>query len=299
MARYPQYLHGVPYSEDSSLNTLEICIPKPLADSSNPLWVVFIHGGAWLDPEITASSFHRTQDVLLHSQLISNIAGFASLNYRLSPNPAHDRDPSDPSDPARNAKHPDHINDVLSAILYLQEKYRFEDRYLLVGHSCGATLSFQVAMKRYWGAQYESTFALELNVVPPTAILGVEGLYDLPALVKYHAGESEYRGFVKNACGSDEGVWKAVSPTSGRYDQSWIDGKLVVLAHSREDELVEWEQVDLMVEALNGQGWSEKKEGRRVRVLEIGGKHDQVWEEGVELARAIESTVEEVMDRAL
>ncbi|TKA69046.1 hypothetical protein B0A55_08713 [Friedmanniomyces simplex] len=291
---YPQNHRGVRYSDDSSLNTLEVCIPRPPTGDQKQVWIVFIHGGAWLDPEIDSSSFRKTQGLLLSSHQADSIAGFASINYRLSPNPSHPKDPSNPSDPARNAKHPDHINDVLAAILYLQETYRFEDRYILVGHSCGVTLAFQVAMKRYWGSQYESTFALELNVVPPLAILGVEGLYDLPALVKHHSSEPEYRDFVSNAFGSDEAVWAAVSPTTGEYEESWPDGTLVVLAHSREDELVEWKQVDLMHCALRSQGWDEASNERRLKLIELRGKHDQVWEEGKELARAIEVTVEAV-----
>ncbi|KAK0272621.1 hypothetical protein LTR91_017882 [Friedmanniomyces endolithicus] len=290
-ADYPQYHQHVEYSDESSLNTLDVCIPHHPPADRKQLWIIFIHGGAWLDPEIDSSSFKKTQDLLLASHHAATIAGLASLNYRLSPNPSHPQHPSNPSDPARNAKHPDHINDVLAALLYLQGTYHFEDRYVLVGHSCGATLAFQVAMKRYWGSQYESTFALELNVVPPMTVVGVEGLYDLPALVKHHSGEPEYRDFVSNAFGSDERVWAAVSPTSGEYEESWPDGRLVVLAHSREDELVEWEQVDLMQRALKAQGWGGRRDERRLELIELKGKHDQVWEEGTELARAIEATL--------
>ncbi len=289
---YPRFRQHVGYSDESSLNTLDVCIPHPPTGDKKQVWIVFIHGGAWLDPEIDSSSFKKTQDLLLASHQSDTIAGLASINYRLSPNPSHPRDPSNPSDPARNAKHPDHINDVLAAILYLQETYHFEDRYILAGHSCGATLAFQVAMKRYWGSQYESTFALELNVVLPLAVVGVEGLYDLTALVKHHSGESEYRDFVSNAFGSDERVWVAVSPTSGEYEESWPDGRVVVLAHSREDELVEWEQVDLMERALKAQGWDGASTERRLDLIELKGKHDQVWEEGKELARAIEAIME-------
>ena len=179
---WPKYEKGIPYSEDSSLNTLDICIPRrPSPEDSKRLWIVCIHGGAWRDPEIDASSFETTQDRLLASPLADNITGYASINYRLSPYPSHPTNPSDPSDPARNAKHPDHINDVLTAMLYLQETYHFRDQYILVGHSCGATLALQVAMKRYWGSQYESTFALELNVEPPRAVVGLEGIYDIPS----------------------------------------------------------------------------------------------------------------------
>lgn len=290
---FPQYRKDIHYSEESSLNTLELCIPRPKTNDLKQIWIVYIHGGAWQDPEIDASSFHNAQKLLLKSQEVEHIAGFASINYRLSPYPSHPRDPSNPSDPARNAKHPDHINDVLSALLYLQENYHFEDRYILVGHSCGATLAIQVAMKRYWGSQYESTLALELNVVPPIAVLGVEGLYDLRALVKYHSDESVYRAFVSNAFGPNEDTWMSVSPASSSdFEDSWQDGKLVVLAHSREDELVEWEQVDLMHKALKCQDWDEVGGDRRLKLVELSGKHDQVWQEGHELARAVEATVQ-------
>ncbi|KAF2770988.1 alpha/beta-hydrolase [Teratosphaeria nubilosa] len=291
---FPQFIHNIQYSHQSNLNTLELCIPRPTTRSGRDVWVVYIHGGAWQDPDIDSSAFKKTRDMLLKSPEADRIAGFASINYRLTAYPAHPREPSNPSDPARNARHPDHINDVLAALLHLQETYRFEDRYILVGHSCGAALAYQVAMKRYWGTQHESTLALELSVVPPIAVLGVEGLYDFPALVKYHAKEPFYQDFITRTFGSDAKAWKAASPTSGQYKESWPDGKLAVLAHSRGDELVEWEQVDLMHKALKGQGFDEAGGERSLKLVEVSGRHDQLWQEGTELARAIRETLQVV-----
>ena len=104
------------------------------------------------------------------------------------------------------------MNDVLSALLHLQETFAFQDRYILVGHSCGATLALQVAMRRNWNVSHTPTSRRE--VVPPVAVLAVEGLYDLPALVKCHSGEPVYKNFVTNAFGSDESIWQAVGPVS-------------------------------------------------------------------------------------
>ena len=288
---YPKFETNIQYSDESSLNTLDICLPRSLDRSNNTnLWIIYIHGGAWRDPSIDSTSFTKTQSNLLASPINNIISGYASLNYRLSPYPSHPTDPSNPSDPARNARHPDHINDVLTAILYLQETYHFEERYILIGHSCGATLAFQTAMKRYWGTQYESTFALSLNVIPPLAIVGIEGLYDLPAFVENHSDQPVYRDFVTNAFGPS--AWREVSPANANFEESWAEGRLVVLAHSMEDSLVEdelWERMQLVLEM---QDWDE--EARKVAVFECKGEHDEVWETG-DAARAVEFAVRELV----
>lgn len=291
---WPQFRKDTRYSDNSNLNTFQTCIPRPtVSNDRKRLWVIYVHGGAWYDPEQTAATFDKAQSQLLKSPFIENVAGFASINYRLSPAPSHPTNPSNPSDPARNAKHPDHINDLLHAILHLQETYAFRDRYILVGHSCGACLVLQVAMKRYWGSQYGSTLALEMNVAPPLAVVGIEGIYDLPALVNYHDKQPFYRHFTESAFGHSK-TWADASPTRSNLSQSWENGRLVVVAHSREDELVEWEQPDLMLKSLSSQGFKDSGK-RQVKLLELKGKHDQVWQEGKEVARAIEFTVKELL----
>lgn len=291
---YPKYETNIQYSQESSLNTLDICLPRPVDQSDRTkLWIIYIHGGAWRDPSISSTSFSKMQTILLASPINEKIAAYASLNYRLSPYPSHPSDPSNPSDPARNARHPSHINDILTALLYLQERYSFEDRYVLVGHSCGATLALQAAMKRYWGSQYESTFALELNVIPPLAVVGLEGLYDLPLLVSNHRDQPVYEDFVTNAFGVSG--WQEVSPTAGDFEESWPDGRLVVLAHSKEDSLVESEQWERMKVVLEHQEWSEEGRKRKVVFFGLKGEHDEVWESG-DAARAVEFAVRDLME---
>lgn len=142
-ADYPKHETGISYAGHSALNTLQTTIVRPFKKTQDSLFIVYIHGGAWRDPAIDATSFAKLESLLLKHESIKHVAGLASMNYRLSPYPSHPTDPSNPADPARNVKHPDHINDVLAAILYLQDKYCFEERYILVGHSCGATLAMQ------------------------------------------------------------------------------------------------------------------------------------------------------------
>ncbi|KAL1306929.1 hypothetical protein AAFC00_005571 [Neodothiora populina] len=320
----PTFIRGVQYSDLSSLNTLEICVPSGghLSNDKSKIWVIFIHGGAWRDPTKLEDIFDKSINLLLASPVASHIAAFASIGYRLSPHTTHPLQPQDPNDPSRNAHHPDHVNDVLDALAYLQRSYGFGDRYVLAGHSAGATLAFQVCIAREWAAfgphesgEHDDAGKASTEpakvVLPPRAVLGLEGIYDIAALIAYHASRpySEiYNAFIDSAFGpryqrqlrrpqAQEGgetdVWKTVSPTTGLYDSSWKEGKLVVLAHSRQDELVEWEQVELMREALVRQGWGETENGgRRVEMLELKGLHDQVVNEGVEVARAVQKTVE-------
>lgn len=295
---FPARLTDIQYTEASELNTLSVTLLRqPEANDTARLFLIYIHGGAWRDPAIPASSFADTEKHLLSNAtptIRDEISGIASINYRLSPYPAHPTNPSNPHDPARNARHPDHINDVLSAILFLQEKYRFGNRYVLIGHSCGATLALQVAMKRFWGSQYDPTAALELNVEPPVAIVGVSGIYDIPGLVDDNAAQPAYRDLVVNAMGSERKVWEDASPVKGDYEDGWQDGKLVVLVHSEDDELVAMKQPETMWKVLGERGFSEEAGSEKVRkfVKVKGVKHDEIWEDGRALADVILQTVE-------
>lgn len=265
----------------------------------------FIHGGAWRDPTKLADIFDKSEKYILEHPAADHIAAFASINYRLSPHATHPVQPDDPEDPARNAKHPDHINDILDGIEFLQHKYGFGDRYILAGHSAGATLALQVCMSRTWSqtADFEVDPPAK-KVIPPIAVLGLEGIYDIPALIEYHKTRPYYDiydAFTHSAFGEgiqkdgdkEIDVWSAASPTSGKYAQTWPNGRLIVLAHSHEDELVEWEQVELVRTALVQEGWGQ--DGKELVMCELRGKHDEVWSDGREVARAVEETVQKLV----
>lgn len=223
------------------------------------------------------------------------IAGFASLNYRLSAHPDYPQDTDKTSSyELRNAKHPDHINDVLTAIGVLQKKYGFGERYLLVGHSVGATMAFQVALGQNVPWNPATAVETERSVEPPAALLGVEGIYDFPLIVRTVPEEvrDKYLTPTEGAFGKNESVWLAASPaqySAEAYARSWAgEHRLVIVAHSREDELVDWEQVRAI-----GKVFPPVAQGDRIKfkVLELRGKHHQVWEKGEELARAIAEAI--------
>ncbi|KAI9815906.1 MAG: hypothetical protein M1832_005217 [Thelocarpon impressellum] len=137
----------------------------------------------------------------------------------------------------------------------------------------------------------------ETDFVKPVGVVGVEGIYDLVGLRDRHADESVYEEIVVNAFGPDERVWEAASPTGwlrGKHiaglAEAWPEGRLLLVAHSPEDELVEKEQATGLLQVLGLEGNASQQ--RRDEILWINGKHDQVWEEGVELTRAISRAIE-------
>lgn len=272
----------------------------------------YIHGGAWRDPAITSASFLPTIGHLLHKLARSTslvqksedplpVAGFASINYRLSPHPAHPQDPATtPDAKLRDAKHPDHIVDVRAAMAALHRDFPASARYVLVGHSCGATLAWQFVMgddglaegqHRQLIPRAGSTDEL---VAMPMAVLGVAGLYDLRGIALRHGGQ--YDGFIEGAFGADRSLWDRVSPAAGSTD--WVDRwtagraerdkRIACVMWSRHDELVDAEEAQTMRRAI------EKHLGQSLdlRLYEVDQrplKHDELWSDGRDMADALHS----------
>jgi hypothetical protein len=316
---------SVPYlgaGKACALQTLDIWIPasNPNTNPPNPrtlpspehggnTWIIYLHGGAWRDPFITASSFTPAATNLLHRNNNKNnttpkIAGLLSLNYRLSPHPSHPA--SDPADPARHAAHPDHIADVLAGLSFVHRLLRDTAagkkwKWVLAGHSCGATLAFQAVMDPVrWGLGSEMGMETGMGgggVVKPDAVVGFNGLYDLAGFIRappegYGHLREGYREFVEGAFGKEEKVWGAVCPATaeGGWVREWVgdgdDGerkRRVVLVQSREDTLVSWRQLEVMQACLEREG-----RGRvDVRVLEAEGEHNEIWQDGRRMAEVL------------
>ncbi|EED24046.1 conserved hypothetical protein [Talaromyces stipitatus ATCC 10500] len=260
------------------------------------LWVIYIHGGAWRDNTVLADSFSTTQTLLSKDPLIQkHVAAFASIDYRLSPHPNAHQDPNNtPKTQLRDAKHPEHIHDVQTALAFLQDKYGFGDRYILVGHSCGATLSFQVVMNKVQGAN-ATTFP------KPKAIAGVCGIYDLKLLRNDYRHIKIYEDFIKGAFGSDEELWDGVSPgkvtSADGVASGWENGRVAVLASSTGDLLINQPQLDAMLEVLKH--WQTLAQGRDlVEINDLKEEHDDVWGKCEELACVIITTVQRLSEKS-
>ena len=321
-----------PLTDPSSSSSPPATNPNAISSSSSssseskPIWLLYLHGGAWRDPSQTpAQILPAVTHLRTHldnsppssgtatttaTTTTPRIAGILSINYRLSPYPSHATDPSSPTDPERNVRHPTHVRDVAAAVRCARERYGVE-RWVAMGHSCGATLWLQVVEGIGLddgdgdddGEEKDAGLLSGLE-----ALVLLEGIYDIPILLKNHAPPhcSEeiagvYRSFVRGAFGEDRvqgggktrSVYAAVSPTNGVYaKERWRDARLVVVGYSDEDTLVECEQGDVRVSRCRELGWADEGghgngEDRVLVRKGLKGDHDDVWGNGKQIADLI------------
>ncbi|KAJ9635563.1 hypothetical protein H2204_005737 [Knufia peltigerae] len=278
---------------DNDLQKVLVWVP-PERSPESLFWIVFIHGGAWRDPMITACNFadpvvskllsNPTRDVTPPGK--NKTLAIASLSYRLSPHPSC---PQDPDASPRDAKHPDHLDDVCAGIDVLRRVYGLSnsDNYVLMGHSCGATLAFQ-AVKRH----------VDAGLPAPRALIGLAGIYDIKALVRNHSTgpyADVYESFIRGAFGDDEKVRIEASPSHFGSHISLRSPCTVLLVVADGDELVEPEQRMTMRATLLGIG-----EGLELRSpvtshgnwryseISVPGGHDEMWEKGEIMVSVVE-----------
>lgn len=258
----------------------------------------YIHGGAWRDPLLDKTSIRPAIPYLLKSEVISErVAAIASINYRLSSYSSHSTSPSKPEDESRNATHPDHVNDVLRAVRYLQDKYNFGRRWIVVGHSAGATLAFQVALKIR--SEEPSRSAESIAISPPISVLGISGIYYIPTFAPSYGNNPVYAEIVRNAYGDDLDIWRKASPVSADFTIDWPkETRFVILVRSLADEMVESNQFESMLSTLQAAGWTSpgssnvtNHAGNTVVSMEIEGNHDSIWQKGTPLAAVIVQAV--------
>lgn len=215
----------------------------------------------------------------------SEIYGFASIDYNLSPHPELPQDPAEvPVHKFRGAKHPDHILDIRAALKCLQSQIQLKDGYVLIGHSAGATLAYQIVMGQAALAKQQIT-----NEIPlPAAIVGIAGIYDLIGLESRNSHVEAYYSFISGAFGSERADWVSASP--GRYEGSlgkiWSGYSL--LAYSPEDTLIDSLEIETMAEKLNADGLEFDV------VADLFGEHDAVWQEGSQIARLVAQVLQRI-----
>ena len=316
-SRISSNIQRVQYASQHILQSYELYIPPApsatfsahASGASTPLspgsgvhtpvqryWVVYVHGGYFRDPNVLATSFHPALALLsdpdTHDdgirEMQRHVKGYVSINYRLARHEGHPQDPEKTgSYELREAIWPEMLDDVVSALKHWQRKYpEVGARYLLVGHSVGATLALNAVLE-----------ARQAGLVPPMGVVGLSGIYDF---VKLHESFPSYKNMTANAV--DEDQWSSVSPAQhsrAEFDEAWAGAsgkkakRWLILAHSRTDGLVDWGQVEGMQHVFDEGDTVDG--GVMCEVVEVKGRHNEVWENGKELARMVREGIGEVM----
>lgn len=194
-------------------------------------------------------------------------------------------DPSkgDTGQPWREAKHPDHVRDALTAFEVLQSFGLTDDSYILSGHSCGACIAFQSVLQnpKHW------RFKEDLPPPPrPYALIGLNGLYDLVALVNglgpsHNGMREDYETFQSIAFGTDPTKWPQYSPATFDADdmsrgiEEGHSPTRVLLDQSTDDQLVPFNQLQRMRTQLEQVSGLQIMQGNK-----CVGKHAAPWEQG-------------------
>jgi len=167
-------------------------------------------------------------------------------------------------------------------MVFLEKNYTISTGYLLAGHSCGATLAFQLR------TSYQGT-----AIPAPLCVIGSEGIYDFAALIKSYQSIPFYVEFITSAFGTKESFWKEASPaSSSSKTAAWQEAIVVIISHSPEDELVDQNQADLMLGRIKSY-WDEEKKGLPFFMpIPATGHHDEVWKDGEVLAQVISKSLE-------
>ncbi len=195
--------HTVSYDLDSpvsppTLNSLDLYVPSGLSPGDRRPLVVYVHGGGWLRGD-------KGNQILAKANLFTG-AGylFASLNYRLSP------DPIDLTDPDR-VLFPDHPHDVGEAVGWLNRNVAAyggdPTRMVLSGHSAGAQLVSLLGTDPTYVQSY---------AVPPARIRGVISLdtagFDIVARASSPNAALYYNAFGTPAENAVSDAWRRGSP---------------------------------------------------------------------------------------
>ncbi|KAK9476347.1 Alpha/Beta hydrolase protein [Lipomyces japonicus] len=217
-------------------------------------WLVYIHGGAWRDPNMTKAMGNK-----ILNDLPDNWAG-ASIDYRLSP----------------EVKHPVHLADVIVALDTLKQQYGLgTDEVVIAGHSAGATLAFQafstlvaqrVAYGTVTGGNTQTAVHLSDSV---KYIIGVAGIYNFTALGQEYPS---YKGFLSEAFG-EKNLWDDASPNSFQWSKiANTSNAKIVLVQSSEDELLSVNQIVEFAKLLGTSGYTP-----HTRIIN-GGSHNETVE---------------------
>lgn len=218
-------------------------------DLKNERTIVFVHGGAWRDPNNTFMDFADLAQQL-DDLPATNLIG---VNYRLSP----------------EVEHPFHLMDLVCAIDKIQQ-LNGPTEWTFVGHSVGATLILQLLnYQDIIGLTKQSPtmcyHALDLKI---SSIFFIDGIYDIVDLIEEYG--DPYYLFVKPAFGLES--YADASQMTWKLKDRELDKEFrAVIIQSKEDELLSERQSSRFFEFIHKRCLS------CIYTCQDFGKHEEVY----------------------
>ena len=159
--------------------------------------------------------------------------------------------------------------------------------WIIAGHSVGGTMALMLGLEPKSG---DHRWGNETPMVGLRGVVSIEGIYDFVTLRDAHISMREmYEAFTTGAFGPEgEGGWRRGDVVRcGRRVVENVDS--VVVGHSREDELVEWQQAVDVMGVL-------RRDGKGAEVLvEVQGKHQEIVTGGEGVGICVGRCVEELV----
>ena len=213
-------LDGSPAPAPPALNQLDLYTPDGSTASDSRPVVVYVHGGGWRNG-------NKSSQI---SDKVSLFTGagyvFASLNYRLSP------DPIDLSYPASRTRFPAHPDDVGEAIAWIDRNVSTyggdPTRILLIGHSAGAHLVSLVSTD----PRYLRAYGMNPRHLIGTVPLDTDA-YDVAKRVGTAPGSTKalyYSAFATPEENAIDNTWALASPINFADD---ADPEFLLVTQSR------------------------------------------------------------------
>lgn len=207
-------LDGSPAPVPASLNQLDLYTPDGVGASDSRPVVVYVHGGGWWTGD-------KSNQIAKKVNLFTG-AGyvFASLNYRLSP------DPSAATYAASRIRYPTHPRDVGEALAWIDQNISAyggdPTRILLIGHSAGAQLVAVVSTD----PSYIEAYGMDPRHLIGTVPLDTDG-YDVTRRVE--TGTAQAKAIYYNAF---------ATPAENAADDTWAQASAINYADDADPELM-------------------------------------------------------------
>jgi acetyl esterase/lipase len=191
-------LDGSPAPVPASLGQLDLYRPAGAVVGERRPIVVYVHGGGWHKGD-KANAIADKVDLFTGAGYL-----FASVNYRLSPNPP---DPAFPSDRVRFPDQPDDVGEAIGWIDRNAAGYGGDPRrIILIGHSAGAQLVALIGADPGYVTRWGVDPHHLLGTVP------LDGVYDIVSQAAGPRRALFYNGFATPAENAIDDAWERGSP---------------------------------------------------------------------------------------